>query len=316
MPTSPVTCVFLSRTINLRKYLTNEIARLDGKVNFVDHLDGTDPAKIDMAVSWHPHADAFDHYPNLKAACSIGAGADSILNCPSLRDGIDVVRVVEPAQAEMMSGFVIWHVLWHHRGFASYLAHQRQHLWKRMPARAPKEVPVGVLGYGAIGARVARDIAALGYPVKAWSRSAKPTPDGITGFHGADGLAAMLAETEILINLLPLTAETSGILNRDLFDRMPRGGYLIQVGRGEHLVEADLLAALDSGHLSGASLDVFVGEPLKPEHPFWSHPGIMLTPHDACDVTRPAVGQTIWATAEAVAAGVRPKDAVDRGRGY
>jgi glyoxylate/hydroxypyruvate reductase A len=308
-------CVLLSRTLDLRKHLASEIAKLDGRITFVDHLDGN-PEDVTLAVAWYPPHDAFDHYPNLKAVCSIAAGADSIVMNPSLRDGIEVVRVVEPAQAEMMSGFVIWHVLWHHRRFATYLANQREHLWKRLPVRTAQEVPVGILGFGAIGARVAKDIAALGYPVKVWSRSAKPTPKGITGFHGTDGLAAMLAETEILINLLPLTAETRGILNADTFGKMKRGGYLIQVGRGEHLVEADLLGALDSGQLSGASLDVFVGEPLKPEHPFWGHPGITLTPHDACDVSRPAVGQTIWATAEAVKAGVRPKDAVDRGRGY
>ena len=308
-------CVLLSSTLDLRKHLAAEIAKLDGRITFVDHLAGN-AEDVTLAVAWYPPADAFDHYPNLKAVCSIAAGADSIVMNPSLRDGIEVVRVVEPAQAEMMSGFVIWHVIWHQRRFATYLAQQRDRLWKRLGQRIAQQVPVGILGYGAIGARVAKDIAALGFPVKVWSRSEKPTPEGIAGFHGADGLAAMLAETEILINLLPLTAETRGILNADLFNKMPRGGYLIQVGRGEHLVEADLLAALDSGQLSGASLDVFVGEPLKPEHPFWSHPGIMLTPHDACDVTRPAVGQTIWATAEAVAAGVRPKDAVDRGRGY
>ncbi len=308
-------CVLLSKTVDLRKHLASEIARLDGRITFLDHLDGN-PADVTLAVAWYPPADAFDHYPNLKAVCSIAAGADSIVMNPSLRDGIEVVRVVEPAQAEMMSGFVLWHVLWHHRRFATYQANQREHLWKRLPARTAQEVPVGILGYGAIGARVAADIAALGYPVKVWSRSAKPTPAGITGFHGADGLAAMLAESEVLVNLLPLTSETRGLLNADTFGKMPRGGYLIQVGRGEHLVEADLLAALDSGQLSGASLDVFVGEPLKPEHPFWGHPGIMLTPHDACDVTRPAVGQTILATAEAVQAGLRPKDAVDRDRGY
>jgi glyoxylate/hydroxypyruvate reductase A len=312
----PIHCVLLSRTIDLRKYLGEEIARLAGHVHFVDHFDGSDPAAIRMAVGWHPHADAFDHYPNLQAACSIGAGADGILACPSLRDDIEVVRVVEPAQAQMMSGFVIFHTIWHQRNFATYVAHQRERIWKRIGQRTTQEVPVGILGYGAIGARVAADLAALGFPVNVWSRSAKPTPDGIRGFHGAGGLDAMLAGTEILVNLLPLTSETRGILNLDLFNRMMRGGYLIQVGRGEHMVEADLLAALESGQLAGAALDVFLAEPLPPEHPFWTHPGIVLTPHDACDVTVPAVAQTIRATAEALQAGVRPPDAVDRSRGY
>jgi glyoxylate/hydroxypyruvate reductase len=309
-------CVMLSRTINLRKYLKDQIARLDGRVTFVDHLDGTNPATVRMAVGWHPHADAFDHYPNLTAACSIGAGADSILACPSLRDGIDVVRVVEPAQAEMMSGFVIWHAIYHQRRMGIYLQNQRDKIWKRIGQRTTQEVPVGILGYGAIGARVAADLAALGFPVKVWSRTARPTSQGVTGFHGADGLDVMLAGSEILVNLLPLTVETRNILNAALFSKMPRGGYLIQVGRGEHMVEQDLLDALGSGQLAGASLDVFLAEPLSPEHPFWSHPNIVLTPHDACDVTLAAVGRTLLETAEALQAGVKPKDAVDRSRGY
>ncbi|KIZ44079.1 MULTISPECIES: glyoxylate/hydroxypyruvate reductase A [Rhodopseudomonas] len=309
-------CVLLSTTVDLRRYLADQIKRLEGQVSFVDHLDGTDPAAIRMAVSWQPAADAFDHYPNLQAACSIGAGADSILRCPSLRDGIAVVRVVEPAQAQMMSGFVIWHAIWHQRGFATYLAHQRDRLWQRMGQRTAQEVPVGILGYGAIGARVAADLAALGFPVKVWSRSAKATPPGIAGYHGADGLDAMVEDTEILVNLLPLTPATRNILNGALFSRMRRGGYLIQVGRGEHLVEQDLLDALDSGQLAGAGLDVFLAEPLPPAHPFWSHPGIVLTPHDACDVSMAAIGETVLATAAALQAGLMPKDAVDRQLGY
>jgi glyoxylate/hydroxypyruvate reductase A len=309
-------CVLLSGGFDLRKYLASEIKRLEGRISFVDHLDGSDPAEIRMAVGWHPPADAFDHYPNLEVACSIGAGADNILNCPSLREDIRVVRIVEPAQAQMMAGFVIFHAIWHQRHFATYFANQRERVWKRIGQRTMQEVPVGILGYGAIGARVAADLAMLGFPVNVWSRSAKPTPAGITGFHGADGLDAMLAGTEILVNLLPLTAETKGILNGVLFGKLRRGGYLIQVGRGPHLVEQDLLEALDSGQLAGAALDVFHVEPLPPEHPFWVHPKIVLTPHDASDVSLVATGQTILATAEALQAGLPPKDAVDRSRGY
>jgi glyoxylate/hydroxypyruvate reductase A len=309
-------CVLLSQTLDLRAALAPEIRRLIGHISFVDHQAGHNAPDVQLALAWHPPADAFDHYPNLKAVCSIGAGADNILRCPSLRDGIEVVRVVDPAQAQMMSGFVIWHALGHQRPFASYRAQQRDKLWKRLPQRSPQEVPVGLLGYGAIGGRVAADLAMLGFPVKVWSRSKKPVSAGITGFHGRDGLAAMLPETEILVNLLPLTAETKDILNRGLFGAMRRGGYLIQVGRGEHLVEADLLAALDSGQLAGAALDVFAAEPLAREHPFWGHPGIFVTPHDACEVSLLAVGRTVLATAEALRAGVKPADAVDRGKGY
>jgi glyoxylate/hydroxypyruvate reductase A len=309
-------CVLLSTTLDMREIFAPEIARLAGQIDFVDHPDLKAAGDIQLALAWHPPADAFKSYPNLKAVCSIAAGVDNILSCPSLRDTIDVVRVVEPAQAQMMSGFVIWHAIWHQRRFATYLAQQQNRIWQRLPQRTAQQVPVGILGFGAIGARVAADLAMLGFPVKVWSRTARATPTNITGFHGRDGLKAMLHDTEILVNLLPLTPETRGILNRDVFFAMRRGGYLIQVGRGEHLVEADLLTALDNGQLSGAALDVFLAEPLPPAHSFWNHPGIVLTPHDACDASLAAVGGTILATAEALRAGGRPANTVDRRTGY
>ncbi len=308
-------CVLLSDVLDMRDYLSSVIDQL-GDIDFIDH----DPACIDgdvhLALGWHPPSDAFDHYPNLKAVCSIGAGADSILVCPSLRDGIDVVRVVDPAQAQMMSGFVLWNVIWHQRRFATFLSQQREKIWLRVLQRAAKEVPVGILGYGEMGRRVADDLRMLGFPVNVWSRSAKPTPEGVSGFHGADGLTAMLPETEVLVNLLPLTSETHGILNSSVFASIRHGGYLIQLGRGEHMVENDVLSALDSGQLSGASLDVFLTEPLPPQHPFWSHPKIVVTPHDACDVSMDAIKATVDETANALRKGERPSNTVDRKRGY
>jgi glyoxylate/hydroxypyruvate reductase A len=149
-----------------------------------------------------------------------------------------------------------------------------------------------------------------------WSRTAKVISSASRSFHGPDGLAAMLGETEVLVNLLPLTPETRNILNGDLFGRMRRGGYLIQVGRGEHLVEDDLLAALDRGQLSGAALDVFATEPLPEAHPFWRHPRIAITPHDASDVSVSAVATTLAMTADAIRNGRRPPHAIDRARGY
>jgi len=215
-----------------------------------------------------------------------------------------------------MSGFVLWNVIWHQRRFGTYLAQQRDRIWLRPSQRDAKDVPVGILGYGEIGRRVADDLRMLGFPVSVWSRSEKSARQGISGFHGPVGLAAMLPETEVLVNLLPLTQETLGILNSSLFEKMRRGGYLIHVGRGEHMVEKDVLLALDNGQLSGASLDVFPSEPLNPEHPFWSHPGIIVTPHDACDVSMDAIKATIDATADAVRNGRRPSQTVDRARGY
>lgn len=316
MSTTPLRCVLLSTTLDLRDYLAPEIAKLAGRVTFVDHLDGSDPAEVQMAVGWHPQADAFDHYPNVRAVCSIAAGADSLLHCPSIRDGIDIVRVVEPAQAAMMSGFVAWHAIYHQRQMGTYLQQQRDKVWQRLPQRGAADVPVSILGYGAIGARVAADLATLGFPVKAWSRTAKPASAGVVAFSGPDGLTEVLDDAEVLVNLLPLTMETRGILNAALFDRLRRGAYLIHVGRGPHMVDQDVFAALDSGQLSGAAIDVFPVEPLPTDSPFWTHPKVLLTPHDACDASLAAIGTTIRATAEAVQAGVRPKDTVDRARGY
>ena len=316
MSSTSLRCVLLSTTLDLRGYLAQEMAKLDGKVTFVDHLDGSDPADVQMAIGWHPPADAFDHYPNLKAVCSIAAGADSLLHCPSMRDGIDIVRVVEPAQAEMMSGFVAWHAISHQRQMGVYQQQQRDKVWRRQPQRSAADVPVGILGYGAMGARVASDLATLGFPVKVWSRTAKPTTSGVLGFSGADGLDRMLDDTEVLVNLLPLTTETRGILSASLFAKLRRGAYLIHVGRGPHMVDADVFAALDSGQLSGAAIDVFPVEPLPADSPFWTHPKIVLTPHDACDASMTAIGKTIRATAESVQAGAKPRDTVDRARGY
>ena len=309
-------CAFVSSSLDLRGYLGAEFARIGDRIEIVDHRHNQSDADIRLAVAWHPPDDAFDHYPNLRAVCSIGAGVDSITTCPSLRPGIDVVRVVDPAQAQMMSGFVVWHVIWHQRRFRTYLDQQRDGIWRRLSQRAAQDVPVAILGYGEMGQKVAADLALLGFPVMVWSRAAKPTSPAIRGFHGPSGLAAMLAETEVLVNLLPLTHETHGILNSELFGKMRRGGYLVQVGRGEHLVEDDLSAALESGQLAGAALDVFATEPLAPAHPFWRHPNIVVTPHDACEVRVEAVADTLLATADAIRTGQRPPHAIDRERGY
>ena len=309
-------CALVSRSLDLRGYLGAEIGRIADRIEIVDHRRGRKDSEIRLAVAWHPPDDAFEHYPNLQAVCSIGAGVDNITACPSLRPSIDVVRVVDPAQAQMMSGFIAWHVIGHQRRFAAYRDQQRNQTWQRLGQRHAQDIAVAILGYGEIGQKVAADLALHGFRVMVWSRTAKPVPPSIRGFHGPSGLAAMLGETEVLVNLLPLTQQTRGILNHDLFGRMRRGGYLIQVGRGEHLVDEDLLAALDNGQLDGAALDVFATEPLAPAHPFWRHPKVVITPHDASDVRIEAVAATLVATADAIKAGQRPPSAIDRKRGY
>lgn len=309
-------CVLVSKTLDLRSYIGAALARTAPRIEVVDHTADAPAEDVRLALAWHPPPDAFERYPNLEAVCSIAAGVDNIIACPSLRSGVEVVRVVDPGQAQLMSGFIAWHVIGHQRGFAAFRAQQRDRIWQRRDQRRAQDVPVGILGNGEIGQRVAADLVHLGFPVMSWSRTAKAISSSSRSFHGPAGLVAMLAETEVLVNLLPLTSETRGILNGELFAQMRRGGYLIQVGRGEHLVEDDLLAAIDRGHLSGAALDVFTAEPLAQAHPFWHHPQIAITPHDASDVSVHAVASTLAATADAVSAGRRPPHAIDRARGY
>lgn len=247
-----------------------------------------DPEQISFAILWHPEADFFDRYPNVRLVVSIAAGVDNILACPSIRDDVAVCRNRDPEQAAIMSTFAIWHLIGHQRGFMSYLEQQRHRKWVRRPMRAPHEVNVGVLGMGFMGDRIAHDCHSLGFKVAGWRRRAQPAsiPD-LEIYYGQAQLKAFLNRTEVLINVLPLTDETRGILDTALFEQLLPGSYLIHIGRGGHLKEADLFAALDRGHLAGASIDVFEREPLPPHSPFWSHPQIIVTPHDASDV-RPA----------------------------
>ncbi|WP_271606814.1 2-hydroxyacid dehydrogenase [Bradyrhizobium sp. CCBAU 11434] len=309
-------CVLISSRLDLRRYLGPEISLIADQVELVEWKKDGDP-DVRLAMAWHPSNDAFSGYPNLRAICSIGAGVDNIVGCPSLKSEVDVVRVVDPGQAQMMSGFVAWHVIGHQRNFAGYQAQQRDRIWHSGPQRRADSLPVGILGYGAIGRKLAIDLAYLGFSVMCWSRTPKrPATAAIRSYNGPAGLCEMLNNTEVLVNVLPLTPETRGILNAQLFANIRRGGYLIQVGRGEHLLESDLLAALEDGQLTGAALDVFPSEPLPRTHPFWGHPKIILTPHNASDVSVRAVAATLVTTADAIRTGRRPPHAIDRTLGY
>ncbi|MCA6112615.1 2-hydroxyacid dehydrogenase [Bradyrhizobium cenepequi] len=308
-------CVLVSSRLDLRHYLGAEISNIADQVELIDQDEDGDP-DARLAMAWHPADDAFSRYPNLQAVCSIGAGVDNIVGCSSLKPDTDVVRVVDPGQARMMSGFVAWHVIGHQRGFARYRAQQRDRVWLPRPQRRADSVLVGILGHGEIGRKVVADLTYLGFSVTCWSRTPKATSSTARSYYGPAGLAVMLNKTEVLVNVLPLTPETRGILDAQVFAKMQRGGYLVQIGRGEHLVEADLLAALENGQLAGAALDVFATEPLPATHPFWEHPKITITPHDASDVSVRAVATTLVTTAEAIRAGRRPPHAIDRTHGY
>jgi glyoxylate/hydroxypyruvate reductase len=274
-----------------------------------------DPAAIDIALVWQPEPGLLSGLPKLELIVCLGAGVDAIIRDPSFPRHLPVVRLVDPYMTAAMSEYVVFQVLCLHRQGLVYSAQQRRSEWREHPQKNAGERPVGILGFGTLGQDAGKKLKALGFDVAGWSRSAKNVPC-IPTYAGAAGLDAILARSEILVSLLPLTRDTDGLLNARTLARLPRGAAIVNVGRGGTLIEADLLAALDSGQLSAAVLDVFHTEPLPPDHPFWRHPRIVVTPHIAAD-THPATA--IAAVVEAIRefeAGLPLTNRIDLDRGY
>lgn len=237
--------------------------------------------EIEAAVIWGAqYLQELRRFPKLGLIVSMGAGVDHLTLPPGPPPGVPVARLKDSMLTQGMAEWVLLNVLRFHRQDPDYRALQAARVWEELPPPVTAERRIGILGLGEIGGATARLCGHLGFPVMGWSRGPKAMP-GIETFHGAAGLDAMLARTDILVCLLPLTPETRGVINARTLGLMPRGGWLINGGRGGHQVPEDVLAALDSGHLAGAALDVFEPEPLPAEHPFWAHPGVFLTPHAA-----------------------------------
>ncbi len=274
-----------------------------------------DPAEIDYALVWKPPAGLLKGFPNLKAIFSLGAGIDHLASDPELPRTVPLVRMVERGLTAGMTEYVVMQVLYHHRRMLDYRAQQAAEVWEELPFVAPWQRRVGVMGLGVLGSDAAGKLASLRLDVAGWSRSPKSLP-GVTCFSGAAGFEDFLARTEILVCLLPLTQETRGLLNAELFAKLPKGAALINVGRGEHLEERDLLAALESGQLDSATLDVFRKEPLPPGHPFWSHPRIVMTPHVASITIPDTAAESVVANIRRIEAGEPPENRVDLARGY
>ena len=247
--------------------------------------DIADPAAVEFALVWKHPAGILTGFPNLRCISSLGAGVDALLQDKELPAGVPLVRIVDDELKQSMAEYVCLGALQHFRQFDEYREQQAECTWQARPLRHIGTMRVGILGLGELGSHVGGKLAGMGFAVQGWSRSAKSC-EGITSYYGDEGLAAFLAVTDILVCLLPLTPATRDILNSKLFRQLPTGAYLINVARGEHLVEEDLLAAIDAGHLSGALLDIFKSEPLPQDHPFWRHPRIRVTPHIA-SITNP-----------------------------
>lgn len=243
---------------------------------------------IEFALVWKPPPGGLRRFPNLKVIFSLGAGVDHLFTDPELPEGVPVIRMIEPELTRGMSEYVALHVLRHHRRQREIEAQQRRAEWKVIVTPTAPRRRVGIMGLGVLGTAVLQALAALEFDLAGWSRTAKAIP-GVACFHGRDGLRDFLARTEILICLLPLTPETENILNAELFAMLPRGASLINAGRGRQQDEEDILAALDSGQLSEVTLDVFRTEPLPSDHPFWRHPAVTISPHNA-SITDPDSG--------------------------
>ncbi len=249
-----------------------------------------DPAEIEYAIAWKPPRGALQGFPNLRAIFSMGAGVDHLVGDRDL-PAVPIVRFVADDLTEQMSEYVLHHVLLHHRRHLDYAEQQARKEWKPLAQPAAREVRVGVMGCGVLGSAAAAKLAAIGFQTRGWSRTRKTIP-GVSAYAGSDEFLAFLAGTDILVCLLPLTQQTRGLLGAKLIAAMASDGVLpgrvvINAGRGGLQNEGEILAALDKGALWAASLDVFETEPLAQTSPLWTHPRVVVTPHNAA-ISRPA----------------------------
>lgn len=313
----PVELVSLCDAHDLVKIFAPHFAEQAPWITLLRPDEVEDPARIRFGLGYRPKPERFERFPNLKLICSIAAGVDALVQQPKLPEGTLISRLCDEEQAAMMAGFACWHVIWHHRGMARYLEQQKAKAWEDFNKSPPSRLQVGVLGFGLMGRAVAKALAGLGYPTSALVRTRPDDePEGVRLHSGPEGLAQIAAASDVLINVLPLTPETHGLLSAPLFAQMKPGAYLINLGRGQHLVEADLIAALDAGELSGAALDVFEREPLPPSNPLWSRPDVLVTPHIASECDDAKVVSFTIAEIERFRAGQPLVGLVDRSRGY
>ena len=274
-----------------------------------------DPKDIDAALVWKPQPGLLASLPNLKLIVSLGAGVDHLLADATTPRHVPIARLVDPYMTEAMSEYVLTQVLRIHRQDFAYRAQQSARVWRELPQPNAAERRVGVLGLGELGSDAARKLAVMGFKVAGWSRRERRLP-GIESFHGPEGLLALARRSDILVCLLPLTPDTVGILDARLFAAMPKGAAIVNAARGRHLVEADLLAALESGQLSAAVLDVFEEEPLPATHPLWSHPKVVVTPHAAAATHAPTAAAGVAENLRRLADGRPLINLVDPAVGY
>ena len=275
----------------------------------VEHKD-----RVTFAVSWNHPKEVLGGYPNLKVVSSLGAGADHLLQDEAIPESVKLARVMIPSLKSQMGEYVLNAIQNYRFHTSRYVDQKREAYWSKHDAVPKEDCTVGIMGLGEMGAFVARKLALFGFEVNGWSASRKNI-EGVHSF-GKDELNDFLAQTNILVCLLPLTQETEGILELDLFKKLKQPSYMINVARGGHLVEEDLIYALDTGVLTGACLDVFEEEPLPENHLFWNRPKIMITPHVASITDPKEAAVQIVENYKRSLSGMELLNEVDRGKGY
>jgi glyoxylate/hydroxypyruvate reductase A len=290
-----------------------------GDYRIVRRGDDFDPAEVRYIFVWKPKADAFVGLTSLKAVLSLGAGVDALLKHPDLPNA-PIVRFVDKDLSQRMSDYVVAHVTMHHRQFSRFAADQKARRWAQYYPPAADETHVGIMGMGVLGQDAAKRLLPLGFKVSSWSRSPKHI-DGVQSYVGADQFDAFLANTDILVNLLPLTPETTGILNADTFSKLRTGTLqggpvIVNAARGGHQREADIVDALRAGVLGAASLDVFEVEPLPEASPLWDTPNCYITPHIAAISDERSGVRYFTQMIRDHEEGQLLRNVVDRNRGY
>lgn len=272
-------------------------------------------AGCDVALVWAPPANAFTRCPNLRGIIMQGQGVDHMMRDQTVPRDIPLVRLIDPDMASALSHWAILNALDFWRDGALYRDQQARRVWNPLPQRPATGAKIGILGIGAIGSVIARRFAALGFEVRGYARTQRDI-DGITCFAGPGQLAAFAKGLDIVVSVLPLTPDTTGIMNAAFFANLADGAFIINGGRGPQVNDMDLLAALESGKVGGAALDVFAVEPLPQDHAFWTHPGVCVWPHVAAQTNATSAADQVAAAITAMMAGTEPANRVDWSRGY
>ncbi|HEY4073754.1 MAG TPA: glyoxylate/hydroxypyruvate reductase A [Herbaspirillum sp.] len=273
-----------------------------------------DDAAADYALVWQQPPALLQTPRGLKAVFNLGAGVDAILK-QALPPDVPLIRIDDGAMAIQMAEYVTYGVLHYFRQFDRFAQQAVDHRWIRLSPLDKSQFKIGILGLGVLGSRIAKALTHFEFPVQGWTRSPRQMPE-VQTFHGEAGLKQILASSNLVVCSLPLTEETRGLLSRSTLEQLPPRSYLINVARGAHIVQGDLLASIRSGHLAGAMLDVFDQEPLPPEHPFWHEPGIIITPHISAKTVYAESVRQITQKITALERGESVAGLVDRSRGY